>query len=131
MPTFVLNRNYPLQGFGHSINFIKGQPTWVPQVLVAGAVALGATSVDGEVNVADVLGPEPEVPVMLSADERELLLMSAFEQLEARTNNPDFREDFNAQGLPNTKALSKIVDFPVSSKERNEFWQKYRDNKAA
>ena len=129
MPMFVLNRNYPLQGFGHSINFFKGEPTWVPPLLVAGAVALGATSVDG--GEVDILGPEPVVDIPLSIDEREALLMAAFEQLEARNGNPDHREDFNAQGLPNTKALSKVVDFNVSSKERNEMWQKYREAKSA
>ena len=127
MPMFTLNRDYPLQGFGHSINFRKGEPTWVPPLLVNAAVAIGAVSEDGPV---DVLGPEPEVHVPMTPDERETLLVAAFEQMEARNGDPAFREDFNAQGLPHVKALAKIVGFTPMTKERNELWQKYREQKA-
>ena len=131
MSLFVLNRNYPLQGFGHSINFIKGEPVWVPPPLVKGAVALGASCVDGEVAEDELLGPEPVADIPMTPDERETLIMAAFEQLEARSGNPDYREDFNAQGLPNVKALARIIEFTPASKERTELWQKYRANKAA
>ena len=128
MPYFILNRNYPLQGFGHSINFKKDEETWVPQLLVNDAVAIGAVPADGQ--PIDVLGPETPPPVPLTADEREALLMAAFDDLMARAGDPVYREDFNAQGLPNLKALEKIVGFEPASKERKELWQKYREAKA-
>lgn len=130
MPEFVLNRDWPLQGFGHSINFKKDEPTWVPPLLVPGAVAIGAQPVDG--GVVNVLPPE-EVPVAeLTPQEREILLFTAFEELEGRSGkSDDYREDFNAQGLPNVKALAKITGFTPSSKERNEVWQKYREARKA
>ena len=127
MPHFVLNRTWPLQGHGHSINFIKGEPTWVPPALVNDAVAIGAECVDGPV---DVLGPEKIEEVELTAEEREVLLNAAFDQLVARVGTGDeVREDFNAQGLPNVKALGAITGFTPTTKERNAAWQKYREAK--
>ena len=45
MPDFVLNRNYALRSLtGHSINFVKGKPCYVPPAVVKEAVAIGAES---------------------------------------------------------------------------------------
>lgn len=130
MPEYVLNRDWPLQGFGHSINFKKGEPTWVPPLLVPGAVAIGAQPVDGE--HVDVLPPEETPSAELTPQERETLMFAAFEELEGRNGkSPDYRDDFNAQGLPNVKALSAITGFTPSAKERNEVWQKYREARKA
>lgn len=130
MPEYVLNRDWPLQGFGHSINFKKGEPTWVPPLLVPGAVAIGAQPVDGQ--HVDVLPIEEIPPAELTPQEREVLLFAAFDELEGRSGkSPDYREDFNAQGLPNVKALAKITGFTASSKERNEVWQKFREARKA
>ena len=129
MPFFVLNRTFPLQGHGHSINFIKGEPCWVPPALVNAAVGIGAECVDGPV---DVLGPEHVPDPEVSPEEREVLLNAAFDQMIERTGKGDeFREDFNAQGAPNVKALGKITGLTVSSKERNDAWQKYRETKGS
>ena len=129
MPHFVLNRTWALQGHGHSINFVKGEPCWVPVALVKEAIAIGAECVDDEkVNpFPEDKVPEPE----LSAEERETLMMAAFDQMLARNGNADYREDFNAQGLPNTKELAKITGFTVTAKERNELWQKHREGRDA
>lgn len=127
MPYFVLNRTLPLQGHGHSINFTKGEPCWVPTALIASAVAIGAECID---EVVDVLGPEKEPEVELTAEERETLLLAAFDQLVARIGqSDDYREDFNGQGLPNVKALEKITGFLPTAKERTTEWQKYREAK--
>lgn len=128
MPFFVLTRNYALSGFGHVSNFIKGEPTWVAPILAKAAIGIGAECVDEEI---DVLGEEVEPATELTPDERETLLFAAFDQLEARTGSEEFRNDYNAQGLPNVKALEKITGFLASSKERNEAFQKYRESKAA
>ena len=129
MPNFVLNRTMPLQGHGHSINFTKGEPCWVPTALIPAAIAIGAECIDEEVSA---LPPEVEPEVELTVEERETLLIAAFDQMVARTGQSDeYREDFNGQGLPNVKALEKITGFMASSKERNEAFQKYREAKAA
>ena len=127
MPNFVLNRTYPLQGHGHSINFIKGEPCWVPVALVNAAIAIGAECID---EVIDVLGPEKEPEVELTLDERETLLFAAFDQILARNGDPAYREDFTAQGVPNAKALAKITGFGPTSKERTDTWQKHKEAKA-
>lgn len=127
MPNFVLNRTYPLQGHGHSINFIKGEPCWVPPALVNAAIAIGAECIDGDV---DVLGPETPVEIELSAEERLVLINAAFDQIVARMGSSDeFREDFSGQGLPNIKALTKITGFTPTAKERTDAWQAYRETK--
>ena len=127
MPNFVLNRTYPLQGHGHSINFIKGEPCWVPKDLVNAAIAIGAECLDEPV---DVLGPEAPVEVELSADERVVLLNAAFDQIVARMGTTDeSREDFSGQGIPNIKALAKITGFTPTAKECRAAWQAYREAK--
>ena len=129
MPNFVLNRTCALQGHGHSINFIKGEPCWVPIALVKDAIGIGAECVDDE--KLDAFGsdkaPEPE----LTNEERETLLVAAFDQILARNGDPAYRDDFTAQGVPNIKALAQIVGFTPTSKERNEGWQKHREDQAS
>lgn len=127
MPNFVLNRTMPLQGHGHSINFTKGEPCWVPTALIPAAIAIGAECIDEEVSA---LPPEVAPEVELTVDERETLLIAAFDQMVARTGQSDeYREDFNGQGLPNVKALEKITGFLPTAKERTTEWQKYREAK--
>ena len=60
MPYFTLNRDWVLSGFGHVINFYKGEETWVPPLLVSAAVAIGAQAVDGD--NPDPLPPEDPLP---------------------------------------------------------------------
>lgn len=122
---FVLNRNYTFASTkGHIISFRKGQPVYVPPELHKDVAAFGAEPVEGEV---DLLGPEEKVVVPLTPGERADLLVEAFKVMEARNE----RGDFNAQGLPSAKVLEKITGLSeVSSVERNEVWQKYREGKA-
>ena len=122
---FVLNRNYALRSTkGHMLNFVKGQPTYVPPELEKECVGIGAEPVDG---VVDVLGPEAKEEVQLTKEERAEKLYEAFARLEKR----DERGDFNAQGLPNTKILQALTGLSeITSMERNEAWQAYREAKA-
>lgn len=125
MPDFVLNRTHALRSTrGHIINFIKGAPQYVPPELVAEAVAIGAVFVDG--TVYDPLGPEAVVEVELSNEQRREAMFKSFVELERR----DVRGDYNAQGLPNVKAVEKIVGFTPSNQERNEAFQLFREAKA-
>ena len=124
MPDFVLHRNYALRSMsGHMINFIKGEPTWVPPVCVKEAVAIGAQPLDGPV---DVLEPETQVVVDPSGDERKQLIFAAFEDMEAKNE----REDWTASGMPRDAALEKVLGFKVDTKERNALWLEYREAKA-
>ena len=128
MPYFTLNRDWVLSGFGHVINFYKGEETWVPPLLVSAAVAIGAQAVDGD--NPDPLPPEAPVEELVPLEERDTLIFAAFEQVLARADQEAYREDFNAQGQPNVKAIEKIVGFNITAKERNELWLKFQAQQA-
>lgn len=124
MPEFVLNRNHTLTGSGHRINFIKGQPTWVPPALVKAAAAIGAECVDGPVDPLADEAPAP--PPALTADERITELVTAIEMICERNDSNDFSGD----GRPTLVALHKLVPFTTSKKELTTAWQGYRDKQA-
>lgn len=126
MPEYVLNRNYSLRSLsGHMIDFIKGQPTYVPPPCVKEAVAIGAEPVETIDKTEAVLGPEEKLAVEPDGEERKQLLFKIFAQLEERNG----REDFTAAGMPSIKVIEKIAGFEVDSKERNVLWQEYLENK--
>jgi hypothetical protein len=122
MPNFTLHRNFTLRTTkGHTINFVKGQPIWVPPACVPDAVAIGAVS-EEEVSV---LGDEPKPVTTLSPDERQKKLFAAFETLLSRNE----RGDFSASGLPNTRKLEDLCGFDVPNRERDAAWQAYSASK--
>lgn len=119
MPEFTLNRTYRLiSKTGHTIQFIKGEPVFVPLPCKAEAIAIGAVPVDGDTNV---LEDEP-VKVELSAEQREEQLIAAFKLLLERNE----RGDFTGQGIPSIPALKKIVDFNPDKKEVEALWNDFR-----
>lgn len=125
MPNFVLGRTHTLSSKqGHIINFVKGQPTWVPPECVPEVVAIGGECVEGPI---DVLPPEVQEAIPLTHDEREQLVFEAFKDLIS-TNNPD---NFTAAGVPKQKVVAKVsgVD-DIDSKEVVTLWQKYREAQA-
>lgn len=126
MPEYVLNRNYALRStFGRVINFVKGEPVWVPPMCVKEALAIGAEPAEGD--KPDMTGEVEAVPqLQYTPDERRDLINAAFEEL-IKINR---REDFTAQGSPSKAAVEKIVGFEVPNKERNDLWFKYKEAKA-
>lgn len=121
---FVLNRNYNFRSTsGHMLNFKKGQPVYVPPVCHREVIAIGAEPVEGKV---DVLGEEQKEIVPLTPQERAEHMFRAFAEMERR----DVRGDFNAQGLPNLKVLESLTGIgDITSTERSEAWQQYREAK--
>ena len=111
MPYFVLNRNYALQGHGHSINFVKGDPCWVPVALVKEAVGIGAECLDDE--PVQVLEPEKEVEPELSFEERETLMFAAFDQILARNGDPAYRDNWH-----DIVGYAKLVDDRMARDEQ-------------
>lgn len=124
MPEFVLNRKHNLVGGGHNVQFLKGQPTYVPPELVKAAIAAGAECLDGPV---DVLGPEETPEPLLSAVDKENLFNAAFAKLTARNE----RDDFGGDGKPSMDALKKLLNFSFIRKERDAAFNKYRADLAA
>lgn len=119
MSEFVLNRNYTLQGHGHCINFVKGQPTSVPKCLHKAAAGIGAECADGAVDPL-----EDEVPVKLeaTADERLEQLTTAIALICERNDS----DDFGGDNRPTLTALHKIVDFTTSKRELGVAWVAYK-----
>jgi hypothetical protein len=118
MPYFTLNRNYALSTTkGHSINFKKGEKTWVPQAIITEALAIGAVP---ETPI-DVLPPEEQKLAALTTDERKQKMFAAFEKLILRSG----RSDFSASGHPNPKRLEEITGFETDQKEREALWTAY------
>jgi len=123
MPNFTLHRNHILRTTkGHSIQFLKGQPAWVPPECIEDAFAIGAVTEDG----VDVLGAEAQPAQALSPAQRKTKLFEAFDTM----CNKSEREDFTASGLPHCKKLQGMVGFEVPTKERDEIWQVYTQTKA-
>lgn len=122
MSEFVLNRNYTHRSTsGHIINFIKGEPVYVPPVCRREVTMIGAVSMDEAI---DVLDPEKEQKPDVTPDERREALIKAFKFLQERNH----RGDFTGQGAPSISALKKIVeDFEIDKKEVEELWTAYRE----
>ncbi len=126
MANLVLNRDYVLTSlFGHSINFKKGVPTYVPNVVYHEAISIGAQHEDG--SAPEVLKQESSNKAPTDPLERSRLIMMAIEDLVARND----RRDFTAAGSPSVKAVEREVGFDVDSREVQGMWQKYHEDKAA
>lgn len=100
---------------GHVFAFKKGEPLSVPYSCWEIVQAAGAVPV---AELPDSKPPSGDAPV---GEERELLIMAAFEQLVASGD----RNAFTAGGLPNIKALERAVGFDVDSNERDDLWAKF------
>lgn len=126
MAEFVLNRDYRLiSGTGHTIQFIKGEPTFVPQSCVREVIALGAESVDEIDKTEEVLGKQVTQEPEMSAEDRIELIKAAFPELEARNR----RDDFTAGGQPTVKALKGVVGFTPEKREIETTWLAYKQEK--
>jgi hypothetical protein len=125
MPEYVLNRTYTHRSLhGHIVNFVKGQPVYVPPILEKEVTAFGAEPVAGE--KVKMLEDDVVLPVAPEGVDREQQLLAAFTQLEARNQ----RGDFTAQGRPNTKVLKELVGFEVETRERDKIWETFMAAKA-
>ena len=121
MAEYVLNRNYVLRSMtGHSVNFVKNVPTFVPALIEREARGIGAERVDGA--NPDMLDPESPEVAPLSHDERAEQIRTAFALLTERNDS----KDFTGAGVPSVKAVEKLVDFDVDRNEVVALWQAYR-----
>ncbi len=116
---FVLNRKHTLTGHGHVINFEKGQPTWVPPSLVKAAAAIGAEPVDGD--KVDPLENEQTVNKEPEGQERLDAIFTAIDLIREKNDSKDFGGD----NRPLVGALSKVLGFDITKKERDAAWPKY------
>ena len=123
MAFFTLHRDYRLiSALGHSIQFKKDEPVYVPPALHKDVQAIGAVPVEGDVE--SILGEEKEVKPEVAQEERHRQLLDAFKLLQDRNQ----RGDFTGQGIPSVKALKTIItDFEPAKAEVENLWHLYLD----
>lgn len=125
LPKLVLNRDYVLTTLkGHTISFVKGEPTHVPTAVYADAIAIGAQPADG--SDPDVLKEENKRTIPNDPSERNPLILAAI--LKIVEGNE--RKDFTAAGSPTVKAVERELGFDVDAREIAGMWQEYHDKKA-
>ena len=126
MPEYILNRNYTHRStLGHSIEFVKGKPAFVPPSLEKEIVAIGGERVDGD--NPDVLPPEVVVAHVPQGEERQEQIFACFDILTERNDSGDF----TGAGIPRAKSVEKILDFAIEAKEVATAWAEYRVAKDA
>lgn len=122
MPMMKLRRAFRLATIkGHSVNFLKDTPVFVPDAIVADAVAIGAEVAEGEAKV-DVTPADPPARNAGPADAalRESQMLDAMAVLVAE----NLRENFTAGGVPSQKAMERLLGYDVARKEINDTWLK-------
>ena len=121
MPIFKLNRNYVLRSkLGHSIAFIKGEPTHVPNELANECVHIGAEQLDGETIVTsdETIAPRKDF------DELFGLMIESFKEIVMK-NDPD---DFTGQGIPKVAVIERMIGENLSKHQVVDAWQKFRSD---
>ena len=115
---FILNRNRTIAStLGHTIEFKKGEPTYVPKELWAEVQTIGAVPESEIIEEARTATSEPSDPIV-----REAAIMLAFNQLVLGAK----RESFSGTGVPHAKALVSQMGFAIDNKERDALWQKFK-----
>lgn len=115
---FVLNRDHVLAStFGHSISFLKGQPTHVPPALYSEAIGVGAIPEDELPQEGTQRTDEPQEPHL-----REKAMFAVFERLVLANKS----NDFTAGGMPRDKAMERELGWSVDGKETAEAWKKFK-----
>ena len=126
MPKYVFSRTHTHRSIhGHTIGFIKGEPTWVPPGPIELEVAgIGAERVDGE--QPNLVPSAPTAKVELSAEDLEQLMREAFKELIDKNE----AADFTAAGVPTVKAMEKIVGENLTARDIAELWAKVKEEGA-
>jgi hypothetical protein len=113
---FTLNRNDVLASkSGHTIEFKKGEPTYVPKELHKEALGFGASPVEGEVEFE---APEKSEAIV-DQGARDEMITIALQSLK-ETNSPN---DFAATGYPKVSSVKAIVGFDVRADEIKPVWE--------
>lgn len=115
---FTLGRNRIFASvMGHTIEFVKGEATHVPNECHAEVMAIGAI-------------PEEDIPEQeLQANERprdptavERAVFAVFEKMVLRNDSTEF----SAGGMPHPKSLEKHLGWKVDARERDDLWKKFQ-----
>lgn len=102
---------------GHTIEFKKGIPTFVPKELWAEVQAIGAVPEDELPETVKAATAEPDDPIA-----RKDLIFAGFKALVEGAQ----RESFSAVGTPHVKAIAAQIGFVLDAKERDTLWQEFK-----
>jgi len=120
--SFVMGRNRVLRTTaGHTIEFKKGEPTYVPPEIHEEATAAGAVPEDEAAFLE--AQKEPPKKVVPTGNDRKDTIMTAMQIMVER----NAREDFGANGLPTMKNLQKECNFDIDAKERDAIWKELQE----
>lgn len=110
---FILNRDRVVASTsGHSVEFKRDVPTYVPPPMWAEVKQLGAEPTeDSPEETGAAVSKAPTDPA-----EREQAIIEAIEALTLKND----RDDFNAGGKPNLKPLADFLGWSVNAKERDQ-----------
>lgn len=119
MPMMVMHRNHTVTSTkGHTIAFVKGVPVFVVPTMIEEVMEKGAVPVEGEtLPVVEELTEAP-APEGLAREQKILEVIAKL----VKTNK---RNDFGASGRPKFVAISKLVGFDVTEKERDQVWETF------
>ena len=119
---FITYRNRTVSSTsGLSVEFKKGEPTYVPPPMYNDVIAAGA--VPEEEIPEDELPKGKPTPEQLA--EREKQMSAAF----AKLVDANSREDFTSGGTPTQAAMSRELGWTPSAKERDAAWAKFLADK--
>jgi hypothetical protein len=120
---FVMHRSRTVVGFGHAIEFVKGEPTHVPPVLYQDVISAGGIP-ETELDLDPPKTGKAEAPG--DPQDREAALFACFEDMVAANT----RGSFTAGGMPHLAAMKDRLGWEVSAKERDTAWVKFQTSGA-
>ena len=123
MTKFVMNRDLVhVSKLGASVEFKKGEPTFVPKMLHPEMEALGAELVEGESEESDDVNDHAK-PTKKA--DRIAAMNEAFERIALRAD----KTELTANGVPHTAVLRKELGWAVDGKERDDAWAAFKHGK--
>ena len=116
---FISSRDRTIASLtGHSIEFKKGVPTFVPKEMHAEVLNLGCVP---EEELQDSTDDKPAVEPTDPTERQDALLVAIALMVERNS-----RDDFGANGAPSIKALNDDLGWKPSAEERDTAWLEYQ-----
>lgn len=122
MPNYTLNRNYTLRSTSGVIQFVKGEPTFVPRHMEREVVAIGGELADLDVVAPTLVPQDAALPDVPRGEDRSEQIQIAMALIVERNES----SDFTASGSPTVKAVEKITGFDVDRNEVASAWTKFK-----
>lgn len=126
---FVSNRNLNVTStFGHSIDFKKGEPTYVPPIMRKTCIEKGILPVEeegGAEAATELLEASEKVKLNIppeDADERKGMIELACRDIAKRNH----ARDFTGGGTPSAVAVTATLGWKVDQKEVKDVWVELR-----